>query len=115
MQPTGITRTVRPVYDYRGRQLDIEVPVKDKMEGDIEFVDNTPNAELPKERGDTAAVMFGDTALAIIGGYRTFASPYPSRDLISNPYPTLPYYLNDVWEFDGNLWKDFSMFFLIPS
>ncbi|KAF4729804.1 hypothetical protein FOZ62_007145, partial [Perkinsus olseni] len=60
----------------------------------------------PPDDGDEDRVALSD--LIVIGGFRTYESPYPNENASLNPYPTYPYYLDDLWYYStsGLLWRE---------
>ncbi|KAF4656413.1 hypothetical protein FOZ61_006999 [Perkinsus olseni] len=62
----------------------------------------------PPDDGDDDDDRVALSDLIVIGGFRTYESPYPNENASLNPYPTYPYYLDDLWYYStsGLLWRE---------
>jgi hypothetical protein len=69
--------------------------------------DSLPSQQ-PPQRGDFCLTTYqnsaGATDIVVMFGFRTYSStparPYPNKNSLEDPYPTLPYYLNDIWIYE---------------
>ena len=118
-EPVGYRYFTRSVVEYLGN-------TKETILSDFENFIDSPDSpdqpaapstsavtyppQFPAQRGDHSCVMLTDSdgkqKAVILNGFRTYDLPYP--DATRNPYPTLPYYLDDdLWEYslDVNSWK----------
>ena len=125
VNPAGYRYFTRTYIDYKGTKIESNYtdfssfdPNTDLI-GELGFLslnDNYPDypPKFPTPRGDLCMVGYTGTVrvnatlnrtsprVIILTGFRTYDSPYPNLDPSDNPFPTLPYYLDDsdVWQYD---------------
>ncbi|EER14263.1 hypothetical protein Pmar_PMAR029335 [Perkinsus marinus ATCC 50983] len=108
----GYRYFTRSVIDYLGNQQTTVIPdlsefQEDKPDMDI-YGPQAPREDASSDFAMTMVRTLSQTseegALIIIGGFRTYESPYPNADA----FPSYSYYLDDVWYYStsGMLWKE---------
>ncbi|EER04471.1 hypothetical protein Pmar_PMAR019473 [Perkinsus marinus ATCC 50983] len=108
----GYRYFTRSVIDYLGNQQttvirDLSEFQEDKPDMDI-YGPQAPREDASSDFAMTMVRTHSQTseegALIVIGGFRTYESPYPNADV----FPSYSYYLDDVWYYStsGMLWKE---------
>ena len=109
--------TITTGYGHWERKTDVEHCVKEPgiaWESRFDIKCTTP---WPKPRGGHAAVYdAARNGLWVHGGYTTYY-PYMRDDLktgasVTTPYPTYPFFLNDLWffNFETGVWKEYEYY-----
>ena len=55
----------RTVWDYMGNEFTMDIPIKDTLPDDKLWLSVHQDASLPKERGDTALIMYSPRGIRL--------------------------------------------------